>query len=213
VTGTVESVNVGVPRELEVNGHTVLTAIWKHPVSERLPVRGVNLDGDDQADRSVHGGPDKAVYAYAAEDHAWWESELGRSVGPGTFGENLTTRGLPVSGAVIGERWEIGTALLEVAQPRLPCFKLGLKMGDPHFVRQFAEAARPGAYLRIVREGELGAGDSVRVVSQPEHGVTSALVARALQGEPRLLRAALGARELPGELRVWMEQRAEAKGY
>lgn len=209
MSGIVESVNVGVPRPVEANGHTVLTAIWKHPVEGRVPLYGVNLRGDDQADRSVHGGPDKAVYAYAAEDSAWWEEELGRELGDAPFGENLTTRGLPVSEAVIGERWELGSALLEVAQPRLPCFKLGLRMDDRLFPKRFAAAGRPGAYLRIVREGDIGAGDAIDVVSRPSHGVTSALVSRALVGEPELLPDALAATELPAALREWMAERAE----
>src|SRR3954469_11361034 len=133
---TVESVNVGVPRRVPVNGHSVLTAIYKDPVEGRVALRGVNLEGDDQADRRVHGGPDKAVYAYAAEDSEWWEAELGRPLGPAPFGENLTVRGLAVSDAVIGERWGVGSALLEVAQPRLPCFKLGLRMGDRLFPKR-----------------------------------------------------------------------------
>src|SRR3954449_9973145 len=200
-SGTVESVNVGSPRPVEVNGHTVLTAIWKSPVEGRVPVRGVNLRGDDQADRSVHGGPDKAVYAYAAEEIELWEAELGRTLGDAPFGENLTVRGLPVSEAVIGEHWQVGSALLEVAQPRLPCFKLGLRMGDRLFPKRFAAAGRPGAYLRIVREGDIGAGDTIDVVSRPAHGVTSALVSRALVGEPELLPQALAATELPAPLR------------
>ena len=204
----VESLNVGTPRDVEVNGHVVRTAIWKHPVEGRVPLRGVNLRGDDQADRSVHGGPDKAVYAYAAEDTEAWETDLGRALGPGTFGENLTVRGLEVSEAVIGERWEVGSALVEVAQPRLPCFKLGIKMGDPRFLKRFAQAGRPGAYLRIVREGDIGAGDRIEVVSRPEHGVTSALVACAIQLEPELLATALRAPELPDDLREWMADRA-----
>jgi MOSC domain-containing protein YiiM len=209
--GTVEAVNVGVPRPVELDGHTVWTAIWKRPVEGRVPLRGVNLRGDDQADRTVHGGPDKAVYAYGAEDTEWWEAELGRPLGPGAFGENLTTRGLPVSGAVIGERWAVGSTLLEVAQPRLPCFKLGLRMGDPRFLKRFAAAARPGAYLRVIREGDLGAGDAIEVVSRPAHGVTSALVSRALLREPRLLEVAQQAPELPGELREWMRSRSERR--
>jgi MOSC domain-containing protein YiiM len=132
-TGTVETVNVGAPRPVHVNGHTVLTAIWKHPVEGRVPLRGANFRGDDQADRTVHGGPDKAVYAYAIEDTEWWETELERPLGPGAFGENLTVRGLPVSEAVIGEQWVVGSTLLQVSQPRLPCFKLGLRMDDPLF--------------------------------------------------------------------------------
>ena len=204
----VESVNVGLPRAVEVNGHTVMTAIWKSPVKGRVPLRGVNLRGDDQADRTVHGGPDKAVYAYAAEETELWEAELGRALGPGAFGENLSVRGLGVSDAVIGEQWAVGSTLLQVAQPRLPCFKLGLRMGDPGFLKRFARAGRPGAYLRVLREGDIGAGDPIDVVSRPAHGVTSALVARALLREPRLLATAAQAPELPGELREWMLARA-----
>jgi len=208
-TGTVESVNVGEPRAVDVNGHTVVTAIWKSPVEGRIPVRGVNLDGDDQADRTVHGGPDKAVYAYSVDDIEWWESELGAALGDAPFGQNLTVSGLPVSGAVIGERWAVGSALLEVAQPRLPCYKLGVRMGDPRFPRIFAAAGRPGAYLRIVDEGDIGAGDTIEVVSRPEHGVTSSVVSRAIVGDPELLAQAVRATELPGELLVWLRQRAD----
>jgi len=207
LTGRVESVNVGLPREVPVNGHTVLTAIWKDPVDGRVALRGVNLAADEQADRAVHGGPDKAVYAYAVEDTEWWESQLGRTLGPGEFGENLTTRGIPVSDAVIGERWHVGTAVLEVAQPRLPCFKLGVRFGDPHFLRRFARAARPGAYLRVVREGDVGADDAIEVSDRPAHGVTSSLVARALQGERALIGEVLRARELPAELRDRLDSR------
>jgi MOSC domain-containing protein YiiM len=171
----------------------------------------VNLRGDDQADRSVHGGPDKAVYAYAAEEIELWEAELGKALGHAPFGQNLTVRGLPVSGAVIGERWAVGSAVLEVAQPRLPCFKLGLRMGDPLFPKRFAAAGRPGAYLRVVEEGDVGAGDGIDVLSRPAHGVTSALVSRALVGEPELLPAALEASELPAGLREWMGERAAAR--
>jgi MOSC domain-containing protein YiiM len=207
--GTVESVNVGEPRAVRVDGHLVVTAIWKSPVEGRVALAGVNFEGDDQADRTVHGGPDKAVYAYGAEDIAWWETELGWELDHAPFGENLTVSGMPVSEAVIGERWAVGSALLEVAQPRLPCFKLGIRMGDPRFVRRFAQAGRPGAYLRIVEEGDIGAGDTIEVVSRPEHGVTSAVVSRAIVGEPELLAQAVRAPELPGELRVWLLERAE----
>src|SRR3954469_15767090 len=171
----VESVNVGVPRPVGTRGHTVWTAIWKDPAEGRVPLRGVNLRGDDQADRSVHGGPDKAVYAYAAEDTEWWEAELGRALGPGAFGENLTVRGLGVSEAVIGERWAVGSTLLEVAQPRLPCFKLGIRMGDPRFLKRFTEAGRPGAYLRVVEEGDIGAGEPSEAAGSPSpRGPTAA---------------------------------------
>ncbi|MFL5859754.1 MAG: MOSC domain-containing protein [Solirubrobacteraceae bacterium] len=206
--GLVESLNVGAPKRVRVNGDTVLTAIWKHPVSGRVPLRGVNVLGDDQADRSVHGGPDKAVYAYAREDIDWWEAELARPLGTAPFGENLTLRGLPVSEAVIGEQWAVGSARLQVAQPRLPCFKLGLRMSDPRFLKRFAAAGRPGAYLRIMREGDIAAGDEVTVLHRPAHAVTTALVSRALLGEHHLLPAALAAPELPGDLRARMRKRA-----
>lgn len=207
----VESLNVGEPREVRVGDEIVVTGIWKFPVEGRVPLRGVNFVGDDQADRTVHGGPDKAVYAYASEDTDWWERELGRDLGPAPFGENLTVRGLPVSQAVIGERWKLGSALLEVAQPRLPCYKLGIKMGDPRFLKRFAVAGRPGTYLRIVEEGDVGAGDAIEVVARPAHGVTSALVAEALQLDPGRLGEALVAEELPADLREWMADRANAR--
>ena len=207
--GLVEAVNVGEPQPVELDGHTIWTAIWKSPVEGRVPLRGVNLRGDDQADRTVHGGPDKAVYAYAAEETELWEAELGVTLGPGAFGENITVRGLPVSDAVIGERWAVGSTVLEVAQPRLPCFKLGLRMDDPGFPKRFASAGRPGAYLRVITEGDIGAGDEIAVVSRPAHGVTSELVSNAILRSPELLAEALLAPELPAELREWMAERAD----
>src|SRR3954447_1181272 len=184
----VVSVNVGTPQWVDTGRRPVSTAIWKHPVEGRVAVRGVNLEGDDQADRTVHGGPDKAVSAYGLRDIRAWEAELGRELGPGAFGENLTVEGFDVSGALIGERWRIGTTLLEVVQPRLPCFKLGLRMGDPKFVRRFGAASRAGAYLRIVEEGELGAGDAIEVDVEalPDHGVTVRMVSDAILLDPGL---------------------------
>jgi MOSC domain-containing protein YiiM len=203
------SVNVGRPVQVGVQrGRPVMSAIGKRPVEGRVRVAGVNLEGDDQADRRVHGGPDKAVYAYAAEDTAWWEAELGRELGPGAFGENLTTEGVDVSGAVIGERWRIGDVELEVAQPRQPCAKLGLRFGDLRMVRRFAQAERPGAYLRILREGEIGAGDAIEVVDRPLHGISVALVSRALLLDEELLAEAAQAPELPTALAAWMRDRA-----
>jgi MOSC domain-containing protein YiiM len=129
VSGKLLSVNVGSPREIEWLGRREATSIWKSPADGRVAVRGVNVAGDDQADREFHGGPDKAVYAYAREDTVWWERELGRELENGNFGENLTVSGVDVTGAVVGERWEIGTVVLEVAQPRIPCWKLGRANG------------------------------------------------------------------------------------
>jgi MOSC domain-containing protein YiiM len=205
----VVSVNVGRPRPVQSGRRTVSTAIWKTPVEGRVAVRGVNVDGDDQADRSVHGGRDKAVYAYASEEIRRWRDELGRDLGAAPFGENLTTAGIDVSGALVGERWRIGTTLLEVVQPRLPCFKLGLRMGDPAFVRRFAQASRPGAYLRIVEEGELGAGDAIEVdvAGLPDHGVTMRLISDAILLDHALIPQVLEARTLLPSLRDWMTQR------
>ncbi len=177
-TGRLLSVNVGGVSEIEHDGKPVSSAIWKTPVAGRVAARGVNLDGDEQADRSAHGGADKAVYAYAVEDRRFWERELGRAIEPGGFGENLSTEGVDVTGAVVGERWEIGTAVFEVSQPRTPCWKLGVRMGEADIIRRFRDRGRPGAYLRIVTEGDVGAGDEIHVTERPEHGVTVGEVAR-----------------------------------
>jgi MOSC domain-containing protein YiiM len=203
------SVNVGQPRQVSVRrGRPLMSAIGKSPVEGRIRVAGVNVEGDRQADLRVHGGPDKAVYAYAAEDTAWWADELGRPLGPGMFGENLTVEGIDVSGAVIGERWQIAGVELEVAQPRFPCSKLGLRFGDPKMVKRFGEAHRPGAYLRIVREGDIGAGDAIAVGSRPDHGVTVRMVADAVMLDDSLLAEASAAPELPRTLADWMRERA-----
>jgi MOSC domain-containing protein YiiM len=179
VVGRIVSVNVGRPRTVEWFGREVTSAIWKSPVHGPVAVRHDSLAGDDQANRQVHGGPDKAVYAYALEDYGWWSAELegaepggvGATPGPGTFGDNLTTEGLDPAEAVIGERWQVGSAVLEVCQPRFPCAKLGMRMGDASFVDRFAEARRSGAYLRIVEEGVVSTGDPVTRLSRPDHGV------------------------------------------
>ena len=176
--GHVTSVNVGLPREIVVGERRIRTSIWKDPVRGPVALRGVNLAGDDQSDRRVHGGDRKAVYAYAGEDLDWWRATLGRKLAPGTFGENLSTSGIDVSGARVGERWQVGTALLEVTQPRLPCFKLEARMDRPGFIAEFIEGGRPGAYLRIVEEGMVGAGDVVRIVSRPADAPSMADVMR-----------------------------------
>lgn len=166
------SVNVGIVREVAWRGGVVSTGIWKHAVEGRVAMRGVNFVGDDQADRTVHGGRDKAIYAYAREDYDFWRDHEAVETSPGLFGENLTTDGLDLSRAVIGERWSVGSALLEVAQIRLPCYKLAVRTGDAHFPKRFLAASRMGAYLRIVQEGDVGAGDAIHVTHTPAHGVT-----------------------------------------
>ena len=201
MAGVVESVNVGTPREVGWRGQVVRTAIWKDPVPGRVRVRGTNVDGDTQANPEVHGGVDKAVYAYAAEDYEWWGAELGGELGPGTFGDNLTLRGIDVSGAVVGERWRVGGTLLEVSGPRAPCFKLGIRMGSQLFPRRFAAARRPGAYLRILAEGDVAAGDPGEVGHRPGHGLTVAEVSRISHDDPS---------ELAGTWRRWAERFAGA---
>jgi MOSC domain-containing protein YiiM len=201
------AVNVGAVRTLRVGERTITTAIWKAPVAGRVPVRGVNLRGDDQADRSVHGGPDKAVYAYALEDTNWWERQLGVELGPGAFGENLTVEGVDVTNCRIGERWVVGSTILEVRQPRLPCFKLGLRMNDPRFPRRFAAAGRPGAYLAILQEGDVGAGDRIEILDRPDHAVTVGLVAHAYLRDRARLPELLVADALPSSWREWVAER------
>lgn len=170
--GTLLSVNVGRVRGFDYNGRPAKSAIWKSPVPGRVAARGINLDGDEQADRKAHGGIDKAVYTYAVEDMRWWEQQLGLSLQYGQFGENLTTQRIEVNHALVGEHWEIGTAVLEVSEPRIPCWRLGVRMEDERFPRRFTEALRPGTYLRIIVEGEIGAGDEIRVIDKPDHDVT-----------------------------------------
>src|SRR3984893_11542207 len=170
--GRVLSVNVGSVREFAYGGRPARSAIWKSPAVGRVAVRGVNLAGDDQADRKAHGGPDKVVYAYAVEDARWWQLQIGRSLAYGEFGENLTTEGIELSDALVGERWQIGSTVLVVSEPRIPCWRLGVRMNDKMFPRQFTEALRPGTYLRIVIEGEVGAGDAIRVTERPDGDLT-----------------------------------------
>ena len=199
----VRSVNVGPIETVQHHGRTVTTAIAKRPVGGRVATSGVNLVGDEQADRTVHGGPDRAVYAYAAEDLDWWTADVGRLVGPGAMGENLTTAGLAVTDAVVGERWRLGTLTLEVTAPRVPCFKLGIRMGDPRFPPRFARAGRPGAYLRIIEHGEVAAGDPIVVTDRPDHGVTVGLVARAYHVDHTLAARLLEAPQLGAGWPEW----------
>lgn len=156
-------------------GSVGTTAIDKRPVDGRVRAGTLGLYADVQADRAHHGGPEQAVYAYAEEDARFWADELDREIPPGLFGENLRTLGLDVSGALIGERWLIGSTVLEVTQPRTPCATFARRLGSPErWVRRFTEANRTGAYLRVVETGELGAGDAVEVVDRPTHGVSVA---------------------------------------
>jgi MOSC domain-containing protein YiiM len=180
----VASLNVGGVRHVQWQGRDVTTGIWKHSVEGRVALAGVNFAGDDQADRTVHGGPDKAVYAYAREDYDYWRAR-GMDVHDALFGENLTTEGIDLASCVVGEQWTIGSTTLEIAQPRLPCYKLGIRVGDATFLRRFLVAQRVGAYLRVVREGDVGAGDSIAVISRPAHGITLRNMLEALDNPER----------------------------
>lgn len=163
------SVNVSLPKLVEFRGQTVSTSIFKEPVDGRILVRRLSLEGDWQADLRFHGGVNKAIYAYPLEHYAWWSQELGRDdLRPGQFGENLTLEGLTEDAVQLGDVFRIGGALLQVTQPRYPCFKLGIKMGDPFFPKRFLASGRTGFYLRVVQEGELGAGDSVELLEKSD---------------------------------------------
>jgi MOSC domain-containing protein YiiM len=204
-TGRVLSVNVGGIRKFDYRGHPAESAIWKSPVSGRIAARGVNLEGDRQADREAHGGFDKAVYAYAVEDERWWEREIGRPLSYGEFGENLTTERIAVNDALVGERWQIGTAVFEVSEPRVPCWRLGVRMNDETFPRRFSKAIRPGSYLRIVVEGDVGAGDEISVVGKPDHNLTIRDVFRIYTRDRHEVARLLEIPQLSESWRGWAE--------
>ncbi len=167
------SVQVGLPRSVNRDGQEVLTGIFKSPVETRLRMRELNLDGDRQADLSVHGGPNKAVYVYPSEHYPFWRKELpGMELPWGALGENLTTSGLLENAVCIGDRFAIGTAEVVVTQPRLPCFKLNLKFNRDDMVKRFLASRFTGFYLRVLREGEIGAGDAIVPVHRDEYRVS-----------------------------------------
>jgi MOSC domain-containing protein YiiM len=207
MAGTVVSVNVGSPRVIEWLERSAETSIWKEPVEGPVAARTLNLEGDRQADPRFHGGADKAVYAYAREDYEWWAGELGRPLPLATFGENLTLAGVDVTSAVVGERWRIGSVELEVTGPRTPCWKLGARMQSVEFPVYFAAAGRPGAYLRVLAEGELGAGDEVEILHRPGHGLTVAAVAEIYHGDRSRCEELLRAPEIGEEWRHWVRDR------
>lgn len=203
----VVSVNLGAPQDVTWLNRSMVTSILKSGVPGPVEVRVTGLAGDRQADTAQHGGPDKAVYAYAVEDLDWWAATLGRPVPPASFGENLTVSGLELTSAVIGEQWQVGTAVLEVSEPRTPCWKLGMAMADRHFPRAFAAARRPGVMLRVLRAGDLQSGDEVVVAHRPAHGVTVAEVFGMYLGDRDLTARVLGAPELAHHWHAWVAHR------
>ena len=199
------SVNVGKPRPVQMGKRTRTTGIFKEPQPGRVRVAGVSVGDDVQVDTKHHGGPYQAVYSYAIEDYRWWSGQLDRELGPGTFGENLTTEKVDVTHALIGERWRVGSALLEVADPRIPCSTLRARMGVPGFVKRFAEAGRFGAYMMIVEEGDVGAGDEIEIAHRPDHGVTIETIGRLhFEEDPELAREVFEVLGRPGRRKDWL---------
>lgn len=166
------SVNVGLPREADWHGRSVRTSIWKNPVEGPVRVGALNLEGDKQSDLSVHGGADKAVYAYPSEHYSYWRRELPSMELPwGAFGENFTTQGLLEEKVQIGDRFRIGSAEFVVTQPRMPCFKLGIRFGRPDMLKHFLRSGRTGFYLSVLHEGQVAAGNSIDYVAGEKPGV------------------------------------------
>lgn len=200
------SVNVGFPREIEWKGKVIRTSIFKTPVSGRVNLTKLNLDGDQQSDLSVHGGIDKAIYAYPWEHYSFWREELpGVDLVPGAFGENFTTEGLLDESVYIGDRFRIGSAELVVTQPRMPCFKLGIRFGRADIIKRFLQSGRAGFYFAVLQEGEVGVGDSIELLARDEHGITILEVVnlyRADAANQDLLRRAS---ELPALPKGWRD--------
>jgi len=204
------SVNVSRPKSVTWQGREVRTGIFKEPVRGRIRVSRLNLEGDGQADLRVHGGEDKAVYAYPVEHYAPWITELGRQLAFGQFGENLTVEGLQEDQVCIGDVLRIGTTLFQVSQPRTPCFKLGIRMEDDAFPQRFLESGRSGFYLRVLEEGELQAGDPIHLESRDPHGLTVLQICRLIygdSGDPILMRRAAELAPLSRGWRMQFRQR------
>jgi MOSC domain-containing protein YiiM len=200
------SVNVAKPREVQWKGAMVTTAIFKQPIKGKVSLRTLNLDGDAQADLTVHGGPDKAVYAYASEHYRNWESKLDRNLPPAAFGENFTTEGLFEDRTHIGDEFVVGTARLVVTQFRMPCYKLGIRFGDPGMVRAFLKAGLPGIYFAVIKEGVVGPGDSIERVHTDERLITVRDMLRIVfdrRTPAEELRRVLG---IPALAAVWREE-------
>jgi MOSC domain-containing protein YiiM len=211
------SVNVGLPRPALWHGREVMTGIFKEPVPGRVAVRTLNLDGDRQADLTVHGGVHKAVYAYPSEHYPFWEEELEREGLPwGTFGENLTTEGWLEEEVYLGDRFRAGTAELTVAQPRMPCFKLALKLGRDDVLQTLLESGRSGFYFAVTREGELGAGDAIERIHEDENRVSIYDTVRLYldrdgRSDPDLLRRVVQVEALPESWREHFAKQAKRR--
>jgi MOSC domain-containing protein YiiM len=205
------SVNVGRPRLVVWNGQSVSTGIYKAPVEGRVMLRTLNLDGDRQADLTVHGGPTKAVYAYPAEHYNFWREELpGTELPWGMFGENFTTEGLDEANVNIGDRFRVGSAELMVTEPRMPCYKLGIKFGRADIIKRFMASGRMGLYFSVRREGEVGAGDEIEFVARDENNVTVADISRLYvrdKDDVETMRRAVTVEALPESWRDYFRER------
>nr|WP_322713603.1 MOSC domain-containing protein [Nostoc sp. ChiSLP03a]MDZ8214752.1 MOSC domain-containing protein [Nostoc sp. ChiSLP03a] len=204
------SVNVGLPREVTWKGKAVRTGIFKEPVNSRVMVRELNLDGDRQADLTVHGGLDKAVYVYPFEHYDYWRSELpDTELTPGIFGENFTVTGFKEEEINIGDRFKIGSAELMVTQPRLPCYKLGIRFGRSDMVKRFLASRRTGFYFRVLQEGEVGVGDTLELMSRDTNNITVANIIQLYVRErnnPELLHRAAQLKALPEDWQDYFQE-------
>lgn len=210
------SLNVGMPREVMWHGRAVTTGIFKSPVNGRVALRALNLDGDRQADLSVHGGEYKAVYCYPLEHYDYWKKELpGRDLPMGMFGENFTTEGSPQDSVHLGDRFSVGSAEVLVTQPRLPCYKLGVRFQSDDMVRRFLASGRTGFYLAVTREGEVAAGDEIKVISRegnavPVSEITRLYIAKRYDAnDVKSLRRALQVAALPDSWKEYFRERLE----
>jgi MOSC domain-containing protein YiiM len=200
------SVNVGLPREIEWKGKVVRTSIFKTPVQGRVRVGKFNLDGDQQSDLSVHGGIEKAVYAYPSEHYPFWREELaGRDLRWGAFGENFTTEGLLEETVRIGDRLRVGSAEFAVTQPRMPCFKLGIRFDRLDIVKRFLQSGRAGFYFAVVIEGEVAAGDSIDLLARDENGITVADIVNLYRRDATNQELLRRASELPSLPKNWRD--------
>jgi MOSC domain-containing protein YiiM len=204
------SVNVGRPRLVVSNGQAVSTGIYKSPVEGRVKLRTLNLDGDRQADLTVHGGPDKAVYAYPSEHYGYWRDELPDAELPrGVFGENFTTEGLDESSIHVGDRFRLGSAEVTVTQPRMPCYKLGLRFGRADIIKRFLLSGRSGVYFSVQREGEVAAGDEFELLARDANHVAIADILRLYlrdRDDVEALRRAIAVEALPESWREYFRR-------
>jgi MOSC domain-containing protein YiiM len=205
------SVNVGVPREIEWDGKIVRTSIFKESVTGPVRVATLNVDGDQQSDLAVHGGVDKAAYVYPSEHYPFWRREFpGMDLPWGIFGENFTTAGLREDGLYIGDRLRVGSAEFVVTQPRMPCFKLGIRFNRPDMVKRFLQSGRTGFYFAVLKEGEVAAGDSIELLKRDEHKIPVADIVNLYRGDApnqKLLRRASELASLPNSWRDYFRKR------